>query len=456
MTAGLKSRELVFQPTMEMQRNFDAKRGIHGEFTIFYRVNSEPEGGSIIVQNDYFAHFFAPPGLAPLRKNILFIIDISGSMSGDKIRQAKEAMLKILDDLRNRASDTFNILIFDDKVETWHASPTSTLGSEIDKAKGFVQERLNSRGGTDIYKALMEGLDLLLKGRQEKSCDKADIIVFLTDGDPTTGVTDIDRIINDVTNKNRGRAAIFSLGFGFNLNFDFLSKISNKNRGFARRIYAESDAQDQLKNFYNEISTPILCDVVASYSSKVVDSNLLTFTTFPLLFEGQEIIVAGKTKMAAHDLNTLAMGAELQGTGAHGVVDFVVQPGKIEALSEPDVEADLTEKLWAYMKIKSLLKDADTMESEQDQNAARALALNMSLTYGFVTPLTSFSIVVEDTEPAMNDQDLLMHGRPLSGRGNKMASSPGYYANGDVGHTPALTWWWGMVVLVLVSLLGQQ
>lgn len=454
MTANLGARELVFRPTVEMQRNFDAKRGIHGEFTIIYRVHSDPDGGSIIVQNDYFAHFFAPPGLAPLPKNILFIIDISGSMSGEKISQAREAMLKILDDLRNHSADTFNILIFDDRVETWRPSPTSTLGSEIDAARGFVQERLQSRGGTDIHKALMEGLELLLKEQQEKSCDTADIIVFLTDGDPTSGVTDIDSIIRDVTTKNGDRAAIFSLGFGFNLNFGFLSKVSDKNRGFARRIYAEGDAPDQLKNFYDEVSTPILCNVVAHYSTKVVDSDLLTFTTFPLLFEGQEIVVAGKTKMMAGQLDTSVMEAELQGTGAGGAVDFAVRPAKIQLLNERGVEDDLTEKLWAYMKIKSLLKEADTAESEQDQNAARALALNMSLSYGFVTPLTSFSIVVEDVEPARNDE-AWARGKFASGGGTKVASFPGYHANGDVGHAVALTWSWGIAVMVLASLLSQ-
>ena len=458
MTAGMGSRELVFRPTVEMQRNFDAARGIHGEFTVLYKVRSEPEGGSILVQNDYFAHFFAPPDLAPLPKNILFIIDISGSMSGEKIKQARRAMLTILDDLRGHAQDTFNILLFDDRVQVWRPSPTSTLGSEIDNAKVFVGERLRSRGGTDIHKALTEGLGLLLTGRgEEKSCDVADVIVFLTDGDPTSGVTDIGRIVSVVTAKNNGRAAVFSLGFGFNLNFDFLSKVSDKNRGFARRIYAEGDAQDQLKNFYDEISAPILCDVVARYSAVVVDPDDLTVTAFPLLFDGREIIVAGKTKMAAGELDASAMKAAVQGTGAGGLVDFPVHAGKIEVLSDPGVEGDLTEKLWAYMRIKSLLRDAETLEAQPDRHAARALALNMSLTYGFVTPLTSFSIVVEETGPPMHDQESAVSRSP-GGSGVKMSDS-GYH--GDASRAPALALArsWGVVlVLALASslLLFQQ
>ncbi|XP_070176067.1 inter-alpha-trypsin inhibitor heavy chain H3-like [Littorina saxatilis] len=428
MMAKPDSRELVFRPTVEMQRSFDADRGIHGEFIVLYSVNNEPAGGSIIVQNDYFAHFFAPPGLAPLPKNILFIIDISGSMSGEKIEQAKEAMLKILDDLKKQESDTFNILLFDDGLEAWADSPMSTLGREIDKAKGFVRVKLESRGGTNIHFALMEGLRILLKDREEKSCKFADIIVFLTDGDPTTGVTDTAQIIREVTTENRGRSSIFSLGFGFNMNYAFLSKLSDLNRGFARRIYAEKDANDQLRNFYEEISTPVLCDVAARYSRDVVDTPLLTFTTFPLFFEGREIIVAGKTKMAG-GTGLDSLDAELHATGAEGAMDFVVPVGKVEVLSHPEVEDDLTEKLWAYMKIKSLLKSMETLSSEAEKNTTREQALNMSLTYSFVTPLTSFSIVVEKYEPV----DSLKDYSNLVGRGSSQRKS----GRGDiVYHNP--------------------
>ncbi|XP_076436380.1 inter-alpha-trypsin inhibitor heavy chain H3-like isoform X2 [Babylonia areolata] len=438
--ASVSSREVVFRPSVEMQRKFNYKEGIAGEFNVYYSVNSDPEGGSIIVQNEYFAHFFAPAELDSLPKNILFIIDISGSMSGSKIHQAQQAMLKILDDLAIRATDKFNILLFDDKIEMWQRFPASTLAFEIDKAKGFVRDKLVSRGGTDIHLALTEGLDLLLSKQEKQSCNTADMVVFLTDGDPTYGITDIDRIIGDVTTKNKGRASIHTLGFGFNLNFGFLSKLSLRNQGFVRRIYEDVDAKEQLRNFYDEISKPVLCNVVAHYSTDVVTTDLLTVHDFPIYFDGKEIIVAGKTRLLDTHIDPASWDAKLTGSGANGMVDFVVPVGQVRVVgAESGIEDDLTEKLWAYMKIKSLLEEMERLDSEDDRAPLRTQALNMSLTYGFVTPLTSFSIVVDSRpEGAMEDM--------MRADNNKRYYAGGYPSGQACGWR--LSW-----VLVVCSLL---
>ena len=288
----------------------------------------------------------------------------------------------------------FNILLFDDRVDYWETTSVFTTALNLERAKGFVQEHLQSRGGTNIYKALTDGLNLLLRGQETSQCDTANIIVFLTDGDPTVGVTNIDTIITDVTATNRDRVSIYCLGFGFNLNFAFLSKLSIRNRGSVRRIYDAADAETQLTDFYEEISNPLLCNVVARYSSDTVDADLLTLTSFPLFFQGAEIMVAGKTRVAAVGLRASDLDAQLHAIGAEGAQDFVVPVGKVDFITHTD--RDLTQKLWAYMKIKSLLRDLEMLDSEVDRNRTRTQALNMSLTYGFVTPLTSFSIVVED------------------------------------------------------------
>nr|KAG5689609.1 hypothetical protein BaRGS_032367 [Batillaria attramentaria] len=339
-------------------------------------------GGNIIVQNEHFVHYFAAPGLPALRKNILFVIDISGSMGGGKIVQARDAMLRILNDLSKRSTDRFNILLFDDTQEKWREEPRTASGENIASAKGYVREKLAARGGTNIYQALMTGLDILLGDRATRACDRADMIVFLTDGDPTAGeVQDPRSIIEYVTGKNRGRASIFSLGFGFDMDFAFLSELSEKNRGFARRIYDEGDASIQLENFYDEIGTPVLCDVTASYSNEVVDMNLLTTTQFPLYFLGKEIVVSGKTKSPAQQLDLSMLDARLQGTGANGVQSYSVATDSVVTVQDSDVEANLTEKLWAYMYIKKLLKNMEKLSSSEEKNATKQEALQMSLDY---------------------------------------------------------------------------
>jgi hypothetical protein len=76
------------------------------------------------------------------------------------------------------------------------------------------------------------------------------VIVFLSDGDPTSGVTDPARITREVAARNKGRVSIYTLGFGFDLKFDLLKNIAYGNRGFANRIYVGQDAGDQLQGFY--------------------------------------------------------------------------------------------------------------------------------------------------------------------------------------------------------------
>lgn len=452
LRASVNSRELVFRPTIEMQRQFDNESGIHGEFIIYYNVSAEPGGGSIIVQNGYFAHFFAPPNLSRIPKNILFIIDTSGSMSGEKIDQARQAMLKILDDLKTTDADTFNILLFDDEPEIWKESPVGT--SEIDTAKGFVLESLTSGGGTNIHEALMRGLKILLGGQQTRSCDIANMIIFLTDGDPTTGITNIDQIISDVTEENHDRASIHSLGFGFNLDYGFLTRLSTRNQGLIRRIYRGSDAKDQLRNFYEEISTPVLCDVSATYNTEVVTTDLLTSHNFPLFFEGKEIIVAGKTRLAHMSTDPSLWNAKLTGTGANGMVDFVVPAGQVQVVADSWIEEDLTEKLWAYMKIKSLLEEMKRLDSEADKSRVHDEALNMSLTYGFVTPLTSFSIVVDSVREKQKLESLGINSK---GQGSFNYRDVSVYSQGDPGgHACALRWSWEIVSFLLVSLIILQ
>ncbi|KAL8563007.1 hypothetical protein ACOMHN_004699 [Nucella lapillus] len=442
LRAGVNSRELVFRPTVEMQRQFDNQSGIHGEFTVYYSVSSEPGGGSIIVQNDYFAHFFAPPNLDSLPKNVLFVIDISGSMSGEKIEQARQAMMKILDDLTSRDSDRFNILLFDDEHETWQEEPARTTVAEIERAKGFVVRKMVSRGGTDIHTALTRGLTILLGEQEARSCDIANMIIFLTDGDPTSGITDTDRIIRDVRSKNKDRASIHSLGFGYNLDFSFLTAISTQNQGLGRRIFMGNDAKNQLSNFYEEISKPVLCDVSATYNTDVVTTDLLTVRDFPLHFDGKEIIVAGKTRLSEMSYDPSRWDAKMTGTGPKGKVNFVVPVGKVQVMSESWIEEDLTEKLWAYMKIKSLLKEIDRLDSKDDKSRVHDQALNMSLTYGFVTPLTSFSIIVEDVREKQKLESLGMNSKTSFNYRDVNQHAAGF----PTGSACAWRWSWEIVL----------
>lgn len=402
MKASVSSRALIYKPSVEEQRTFNSNTGISGELVVTYDVSRQKDGGFVVVQDNFFSHFVSPWALPVLPKNLLFIIDISGSMSGPKIQKAMEAMLSILDVLGTRGVDVFNILLFDDRLEEWRSLPARAKPEEVKDAKGYVKERLEARGATDIHRALTRGLTVLLGDQKQRSCDVANMIIFLTDGDPTAGVTNTNTIISDVTQLNNGRASIFSLGFGFTMNFEFLSALSENNAGFARHIYDESDANLQLQTFYEEISQPVACDIQVVYNTELVDAQRVSDTTESLYFDGKELVVVGEIKTSASKLLPANFGARLQGTGANGNFDLPVPTGNIKIIgqADSDVESGLTEKLYAYQKIKQLLASLLKITSEVEKNRTRQMALELSLKHGFVTPLTSFSTVVD---PASRD-----------------------------------------------------
>lgn len=124
------------------------------------------------------------------------------------------------------------------------------------------------------------------------------MIIFLTDGQPTVGITNLPSIQRNIRNANEELSIpIFSLAFGIESDFSFLKRLSLQNFGFARKIYEAADAKLQLEGFYKEISSPLLKDVKFTYTNpsndnyKVDDTTTINFNTF---YHGNEIITAGK------------------------------------------------------------------------------------------------------------------------------------------------------------------
>ena len=139
------------------------------------------------VIDGYFVHFVAPENLPPMSKHVIFVLDTSGSMSGKKMQQTKNAMKTILTDLREK--DSMTIIEFDDSINVW----TDDNGNKIfsasldnkEKAIEYV-EGLESDGGTNINDALMEALSIIGEIKELKSRKESQyMIIFLTDGQVT-------------------------------------------------------------------------------------------------------------------------------------------------------------------------------------------------------------------------------------------------------------------------------
>ncbi|XP_023155124.1 inter-alpha-trypsin inhibitor heavy chain H3a [Amphiprion ocellaris] len=425
-----KKARISFSPTMDQQRKCPGCDGtlIDGDFIIKYDVNRQTSLGDIQIVNGYFVHFFAPPDLPRVPKNVVFVIDRSGSMSGIKMQQTREAMLAILKDLHEE--DHFALIPFDSSIEPWKESLIKATKENVAEAMAYVK-KINDRGATDINGAVLRGVEMLVQGKQSKALPdrSVDMIILLTDGMPNVGVSDTSMIQQNVRSAIGGNMSLFCLGFGNGVDYGFLDVMSQQNKGLARRIYEASDATLQLQGFYDEVSSPLLSEVDLRYPDNAVE--LLTTNHFKQLFNGSEIVVAGR--LMDNDMDNFLV--EVFGQGFEE--DFKVQ-GQARALDwgvmYPDEEyifGDFTERLWAYLTIQQLLDKSKTGASDEKANAT-AKALDMSLQYSFVTPLTSMVVTKPETEdgpdsPLIADkltEEQRQQAEKMSGRHYGYASSP--------------------------------
>lgn len=215
----------------------------------------------------------------------------------------------------------------------------------------------------------------------------APIIVFLTDGDPTVGVTNFKTILNSVEVNNKDKIQIFSLAFGGDANFDFLKKISARNNAFARKIYAEADAMLQLTGFYEEISDVLLSKVSFTYLDDTVNLTSITQTQYPSFFDGSELVVSGKLNELEPDYNTLTLS--VVGSGNNGIIELSSSTEIEHSKSSiPDFKtrldfSEIVEKTWAYLTINKLLREELTTENDNIKQEIKRDALNLALQVSF-------------------------------------------------------------------------
>ncbi|NXH59783.1 ITIH3 inhibitor, partial [Rhabdornis inornatus] len=393
-----KKGHISFKPTLDQQRTCAncSQSVLDGDFTVKYDVKrTTPDNLQIV--NGYFVHFFAPTNLPKLSKNIIFVLDTSGSMYGREIEQTKEALLKILDDIKE--DDYFNFILFDSDISIWKETLIKATPENLDEARKFVRH-ISAQGMTNLHGGLMRGIDILNAAREENLVPKrsASIIIMLTDGQPNVGVSNTHEIEKAVKKAIDGRYTLYNLGFGSGVDYGFLERMALENKGLARRIYPDSDAALQLQGFYDEVSNPLLIDVELNYPENEISD--LTTNSFKHFYDGSEIVVAGRFV----DSNQNHLSVDVRGEGANDALLYTTQQGAeqtAQAFQEQQyIFGEYIERLWAYLTIEQLLEKRITATGEEKENLT-AQALALSLMYKFVTPLTSMVV----TKPEEDDNE---------------------------------------------------
>ncbi|XP_043406818.1 inter-alpha-trypsin inhibitor heavy chain H3 isoform X3 [Chelonia mydas] len=396
-----KKGHVSFKPTIDQQRTCEncSTSFLDGDFTLKYDVKRDSPGNLQIISG-YFVHFFAPANLPRVPKNVIFVIDISHSMLGQKMEQTKEALLKILDDVKE--NDHFNFILFNNRIIPWKEYLVKATLDNLKEAQKFVQS-IKATGSTNINDALIRTVEMMNEAHKEKVLPErsSSTVIMLTDGNPTSGELNQGKIQENVKNAIQGRYSLYNLAFGYDMDYNFLEKMALENNGLTRRIYEDSDSALQLQSFYDEVANPMLRAVQLHYPINATSE--LTQNNFNHYYDGSEIVVAGR--IIDNDLNSFT--ADVKAQGANNDVTFTEQVDIEEtakALHDQEyIFGDYIERLWAYLTIQQLLEKRISAQEEKRKNLA-AEALELSLKYKFVTPLTSMVVTKPEDKATIADK----------------------------------------------------
>jgi len=366
------------------------------DLVLTYEVAAFPKEGTLLVANrngiNYFLYAFAPVlkgiGEISLPKDVVFVLDKSGSMSGEKIEQTKEAIQNILPQLN--PNDHFTIVFYDSIIQSYSDGLLLADNRNTADALAFV-DSLNAGGSTDINQALLVALGMF----PTSDLDRLKIIVFLTDGLPTAGVVHEPEIVRNVANANAMKGVkIYSFGFGWDVNMDLLNQISTGNHGEATRIHPTQNIEEQLSDFFQTIAIPLLKDISIDFGGPVKE---FFPQEIPPLFNGSEIIVVGKyygdNPMTITVTTTSVQGQQIF-IGEFDITDL--------SLMHPFVP-----KLWAIQKINYLL---DQILLEGEISALVEQIVQLSIEFDLVTPYTSILIDPEALQGEISQEEVLGEG----------------------------------------------
>ncbi|XP_056604055.1 inter-alpha-trypsin inhibitor heavy chain H2 [Triplophysa dalaica] len=397
ITQSKDKAHIVFKPTLQQQRKCETctESAVDGVFTVIYDVQRESNAGELQVSDGHFIQFFAPSDLSPLPKNIIFVIDVSGSMWGLKMKQTVEAMKSILDDLS--MDDHFSVIDFNHNVRCWSEDLVPVSSIQVDEAKKYIQN-IKPNGGTNINEALLRAVQILVKASSQGVIEPRSVsmIILVSDGDPTVGEIKLSNIQKNVKRVMKEEFSLFSLGIGFDVDFDFLERIAMDNRGIAQRIFANHDASEQLKEFYSQVSSPLLRSITIHFPESTVSD--VTQNSFDKFFSGSEVIVAGKLQPT--DLTTLQsfITASAANMDLNIQTEADIKKLDSELNSQQHSFPGFARQMWAYITVNQLLAERSLAPSANKKRKITQRILALAVEHQFVTPLTAMLVESQDQE----------------------------------------------------------
>jgi Ca-activated chloride channel family protein len=309
-----------------------------------------------------------PADAPPLPKTVIFVIDRSGSMAGKKIEQARKALKSVLNNLRE--DDLFNIVAYDDRVESFKPELERYSSRVREEAERFV-DNIREGGSTNIDSALKTALAMI------HDSTRPSYVLFLTDGLPTAGETRELSIAENCRSANARRSRVFCFGVGYDVNARLLDRLSGGNSGTSEYVKPDEDIESHVAAFYSKMTRPALSDIRIELSG--VDINRTYPRDLPDLFEGGQIVWVGRYRQSGR--TTIRVTGKVGGESRS--VEF---PAELAGASGGS-NYDFVERLWAVRRLGDLIDQID-LHGQSRELVDELVAL--STRYGILTPYTSF------------------------------------------------------------------
>lgn len=357
--------------------SYEGKIGSTGDFALYYTFSDKELGLSLLTyktggEDGFFVMLVSPPASAAdtqvLPRDIVLVLDTSGSMEGEKIAQAREAAKFVLN--RLNPGDRFNIVAFSSAVNPF-AQDIQPVERRADALKWVDQ--LEAGGGTNIDRALQTACREL-----SSSGDRLTTIIFLTDGLPTVGEQDTAAILSDVKSAAPESLRLFPFGVGYDVNTMLLDQLAQDHHGAADYVLPEESIEEKVSAFYSKVGRPVLTDLEIDFGS----ANVYDVYPAPLpdLFEGGQLVVTGRYR----DSGTVDVTVKGRTDKEPREYSF---PG--QTLADFNTESVFIPQLWAGRKIGYLLSE---IKLHGDNEELVKELTELSLRYGIVTPYTSYFI----------------------------------------------------------------
>ncbi|MFH1144995.1 MAG: VIT domain-containing protein [Candidatus Eisenbacteria bacterium] len=335
-----------------------------------YRPDSGDDGYFMLL-----ASVGADQRIPVLPKDVVFVIDQSGSMEGTKMEQAREALAHCLRHLDG--NDRFNVIAFANSADLFADRLQPASRRNVDDALDFVR-RLESGGGTNIEEALQAALD------SHFDRERPAFVVFVTDGLPTVGETDPQRILEEL---GHAGARIFPFGVGYDVNSVFLDQLAVEHGGSPSYVRPTEDLHQRIAGFYDQIAQPVMTDLrLEAHGLRLRD---LEPGAIPDLFRGSQLVLFGRYSGSGPvEISLIGRSA-----GKHLSFEY---DGSLPRFDNDNV---FVGRLWATRRIGSLLRHIRLYGEERELVDE---IKDLGLRFGIASPYTSF--LVDESEMPLADE----------------------------------------------------